>query len=175
MVFGSGNVAGLTSRMRIISGGLDDPRVQALLEHHMFTARAATAVGSAHALALDGLRLPDMKFWSAWDGERLLGVGALKQLSPSHGEIKSMHTVEVSRRTGVGTAILRHIIQAARAVGMTRLSLETGSWAYFHPARALYRSQGFVECPPFGEYVADPNSVFMTLELESGTRGRIGS
>ncbi len=112
-----------------------------------------------------------MKFWSAWDGETLLGVGALRQLSHSHGEIKSMHTAQTSRRVGVGTAMLRHIIETARMTEMTRLSLETGSWAYFDPARALYRSHGFVECPPFGDYVADPNSVFMTLELSYPTAG----
>jgi len=106
-----------------------------------------------------------MNFWSAWDGDTLLGVGALKQLSSSHGEIKSMHTAQVNRRAGVGTAMLRHIIEAARMMGLTRLSLETGSWAYFHPARALYRRHGFAECPPFGDYVADANSIFMTLEL----------
>jgi len=152
-------------RMTIIAGGLDDPRVQALLEHHVTTARAETAVGSAHALDLDRLKAPDMKFWSAWDGDTLLGVGALKQISPSHGEIKSMHTAQANRRAGVGSAMLRHIIEATRTMGITRLSLETGSWEYFHPARALYKSHGFVECPPFGDYVADPNSVFMTLEL----------
>jgi putative acetyltransferase len=153
--------------MKIISGGLDDPRVQALLEHHVRTARSETAVGSAHALDLDGLKSADMTFWSAWEGDTLLGVGALKQLSPSHGEIKSMHTAEVNRRTGVGTTMLRHIIEEGRRMGMNRLSLETGSWAYFHAARALYRNHGFVQCPPFGDYVADPNSIFMTLELET--------
>src|SRR5712691_7694275 len=116
--------------MKIISGGLDDPRVQALLEHHVRTARSETAVGSAHALDLDGLKSADMTFWSAWEGDTLLGVGALKQLSHSHGEIKSMHTVQTNRRAGVGTAMLRHIIEAARMAGMTRLSLETGSWTY---------------------------------------------
>jgi putative acetyltransferase len=151
--------------MRIISGGLDDPRVQFLLEHHVRTARSETAVGSAHALDLDGLKSADMTFWSAWEGDTLLGVGALKQLSQSHGEIKSMHTAQANRRAGVGTAMLRHIIEAARGMGVTRLSLETGSWAYFHPARAFYRSHGFVECPPFADYITDPNSIFMTLEL----------
>jgi len=151
--------------MTIILGGLDDARVQALLEHHVRTARSETGVGSAHALDLDALKAADVKFWSAWDGDTLLGVGALKRLSPSLGEIKSMHTVQANRRVGVGTGILRHIIEAARTMGMTRLSLETGSWAYFQPARALYKSHGFVECPPFGDYAADPNSVFMTLEL----------
>ena len=152
--------------MKIVSGGLDDPRVQALLEHHVRTARAETAVGSAHALDLDGLKGADVTFWSAWDGDTLLGVAALKHLSPSHGEIKSMHTVEANRRVGVGTAVLRHIIEAARMMGMTRLSLETGSWAYFQPARAVYNSHGFVECSPFGDYMEDPNSIFMTRELQ---------
>lgn len=152
--------------MTIVAGGLDDPRVQALLEQHVRTARAQTAAGSAHALDLGGLKSADMTFWSAWDGDRLVGAGALKRLSPTHGEIKSMHTVEASRRTGVGTALLRHIVSAARTMGMKRLSLETGSWPYFQPARAFYRKHGFVECPPFADYREDPNSIFMTRTLE---------
>jgi putative acetyltransferase len=151
--------------MTIIPGDLDDPRVRALLEHHVATARAATARGSAHALDLEGLKRPDIKFWAAWDGEALLGVGALKRLSSDHGEIKSMHTAHAGRRMGVGKAMLLHIIDAASAIGMSRLSLETGSWAYFLPARALYRNHGFVECPPFGEYVCDRNSIFMSVDL----------
>jgi len=155
--------------MTIRPGGLDDPRVQALLEHHVRSARAETAVGSAHALDLGGLKSPDVDFWSAWEGDTLVGVGALKRLSHSHGEIKSMHTVETKRGLGVGTAMLRHLVDAARAMGMTRLSLETGSRPYFQPARSLYRKNGFVECPPFGDYAPDPNSVFMTLELSRKT------
>ena len=154
--------------MKIVSGGLDDPRVQALLAHHLRTARAETAVGSAHALDLDGLKSADLSFWSAWDHDQLVGIAALKRLSPTHGEIKSMHTAEASRRIGVGTAMLRHIVSVARTMGMTRLSLETGSWAYFRPARALYRRHGFVECPPFADYGEDPNSIFMTRTLEEG-------
>ncbi len=151
--------------MRIVEGGLDDPRVVELLHLHVTRARAETAPGSAHALDLSGLRASDVTFWSAWDGETLVGVGALRELSADHGEIKSMHTAEALRGRGVGTAILRHIIEAARARGMSRLSLETGTWAYFAPARALYARHGFVECEPFGDYRADPNSVFMTLAL----------
>jgi putative acetyltransferase len=151
--------------LRIREGGLDDPRVVELLETHLIRARAETAPGSAHALDLSGLRSSDVRFWSAWDGDTLAGVGALKRLGADHGEVKSMHTAEAMRRRGVGAAILRHIIDAARARGMSRLSLETGSWPYFAPARALYARHGFVECPPFGDYRPDPNSVFMTLEL----------
>jgi putative acetyltransferase len=154
--------------MHIVEGGLDDPRVVDLLHTHLTRARAETAPGSAHALDLSGLRAPEVTFWSAWDDDAVVGVGALKRLSADHGEVKSMHTAEAARGRGVGSAILLQIMAAARARGMLRLSLETGSWPYFSPARALYARHGFVECPPFGEYRADPNSVFMTVVLEAG-------
>jgi putative acetyltransferase len=153
--------------MRIVEGDFSDPRVIALLKIHLTTARAETAPGSAHALDLTGLQSPDISFWTIWDDETLLGIGALKWLSGDHGEIKSMHTAQSVRGRGVGSAMLRHIIATARGSGMARLSLETGSWHYFEPARALYRSHGFVECPPFGDYVRDPNSVFMSLDLRN--------
>src|SRR5215469_8258494 len=96
--------------MTITNGGLDDLRVQALLTHHFTTARAETGRGSAHALDLTGLKSPDIQFFSAWDGDFVIAIGALKQLSASHGEIKSMHTEQSHRRKGAGTAIVRHII-----------------------------------------------------------------
>jgi putative acetyltransferase len=151
--------------MEIIDGGLDDPRVQRLLAHHVRTARSESAPGSAHALDLASLKSPDIHFWSAWDKDCVIAIGALKRLSEFDGEIKSMHTEESHRRKGVGNAMLSHIITAARQMGLSRLSLETGAWPYFAPARAFYRSHGFVKCPVFGEYVADPNSIFMTLKL----------
>jgi putative acetyltransferase len=89
----------------------------------------------------------------------------MKRLSANHGEVKSMHVAEAARRRGIGSAMLRHIIAAAREEGMGRLSLETGSWDYFGPARALYARHGFVECLPFADYAPDPNSVFMSLDL----------
>ena len=153
--------------MKIIEGGLDDLRVQKLLAYHFSSARAETAPSSAHALALSGLRSAEVVFWSAWDGETLMAVGAMKRLSASHGEIKSMHTDQLYRRKGVASAMLKHIMVEARKMGLSRLSLETGSWPYFAPARKLYLQHGFVECPPFGNYTTDPNSVFMTLELET--------
>jgi putative acetyltransferase len=152
--------------MRIVEGDLRDPRVVDLLHIHLTSARAETAPGSAHALDLTGLQSPDISFWTIWDDETLVGVGALKRLSADHGEVKSMHTAQSMRGKGAGTAILRHIIVTARASGISRLSLETGSWEYFRPARAFYRSHGFVECPPFADYVLDPNSVFMSLDLQ---------
>jgi len=151
--------------MRIIQGDFTDPRVLDLLRIHLANARAQTAPGSDHALDAAGLQSPDLSFWTIWEDETLLGCGALKRLSPDHGEIKSMHTAQSMRRRGAARAMLGHVIAAARARGMSRLSLETGSWEYFWPAHALYKSHGFVECPPFADYVPDPNSVFMSLEL----------
>jgi putative acetyltransferase len=153
--------------MRIEESGLDDPRVIDLLAIHLNSARSETAPGSAHALDITGLQAPDIRFWTIWDGDTLLGTGALKRLDAHHGEVKSMHVAEVARRRGAGAAMLRHIIAAARAGGLARLSLETGSWAYFAPAHALYRGQGFASCPPFGDYAADRNSLFMTLDLRA--------
>jgi putative acetyltransferase len=151
--------------MRIIQGDVSDPRVVDLLRIHLTSARAETAPGSAHALDLTGLQSPGICIWTIWDDEKLLGIGALKRLSADHGEVKSMHTAQSMRGRGAGSAMLRHIIAAARASGMSRLSLETGSWEYFRPARALYRNHGFVECPPFADYVPDTNSMFMSLDL----------
>jgi putative acetyltransferase len=151
--------------LTIKNGPLSDPRVIALLEHHLTTARAQTAPGSAHALDLSGLAAPDVSFWTIWDSETLLGTGAMKRLCDTHGEVKSMHTTQAARRRGVGRAMLSHIVEHARSAGLLRLSLETGSWDYFRPAIALYAAHGFVECGPFGDYRLDPNSVFMTLDL----------
>lgn len=151
--------------MKISEGGLDDPQVAGLLRRHIVAARAQTAPGSAHALDLSRLKAPDITFWTAWEGEAALGVGALKRLCADHGEVKSMHTAAAARRRGVGGALLVHIIAAARTGGLSRLSLETGSWDYFRPARTLYERHGFVACAPFADYVDDPNSVFLTLDL----------
>jgi len=153
--------------IRITAGDFNDPRVTDLLRIHFTTARAQTAPGSAHALDVAGLQAHDITFWTIWEDETLLGVGALKWLSADHGEVKSMHTAAPVRRKGAGSAMLRHIIAAARAAGMARLSLETGTWDYFRPARAFYARHGFIECPPFADYVLDPNSVFMSLDLRS--------
>jgi putative acetyltransferase len=151
--------------MQFEEGNFDDPRVIALLDAHVSRARAETGRGSAHALDSSGLKTPDIRFWTVWRGETLLGMGALKTLSRDHGEIKSMHTAESARNQGAGLAMLTHIVAAAGAMGMARLSLETGAWDYFGPARAFYRRHGFVECAPFADYKPDPNSVFMTRVL----------
>jgi putative acetyltransferase len=151
--------------MQIIRGDVGDPRVLEMLRMHRALAQAETAAGSAHALDLSGLLAPDIEFYTIWDGDALSGMGALKRLSGDHGEIKSMHTAVSARRRGVGSAMLGHLIARARSQGMARLSLETGAWDYFHPARAMYARHGFVECRPFAAYCEDPHSVFMTLDL----------
>lgn len=151
--------------MRIEEGGLDDPRVIALLTIHVTRARDVTPADSAHALDQSGLKRPSIRFWTIWDGETLLGTAALKRLDATHGEIKSMHVAEAARRQGAGGEILRHVLAQAKAMGLTRASLETGSFDYFAPARALYAKHGFVECGPFQGYKPDRNSVFMTREI----------
>lgn len=150
---------------RIVPGDLTDPRIIELLEHHVTTALAQSPRESCHAFDVCGLQRPEVSFWAAWDGEGLLGVGALMDRGDGHGEVKSMHTAAAARGRGVGDAMVRHIVADARRRGFVRLSLETGSMDYFAAARRLYARHGFVECPPFGEYKSDPNSVFLTLDL----------
>ena len=152
-------------QLTIREDDLRGPEIAALLGAHLDQMADQSPPESRHALDLDGLRVPEVTFWCAWDGPDLLGCGALKELDRRHGEIKSMHTSAAHRGRGVGAKILTHIIDTARARGYRRLSLETGSMAAFAPARALYERFGFTYCDPFADYREDPNSVFMTLEL----------
>ena len=151
--------------MHIDIDDLTRPEVHALLNEHLDNMRAISPPESVHALDLGKLRQPDIRFWTIWDGGALLGCGALKDLGHGQGEVKSMRTPQNLRRRGAGRLILQHIINEARARGFVRLSLETGSMAEFAPAHALYLSEGFAFCGPFGSYREDPNSVFMTLAL----------
>lgn len=144
---------------------LEHPAVLALLREHLTTLAPTAPPESRHALDLTGLRAPDVTFWTLWDGEALAGMGALKELSPDHGEVKSMRTAAAYLRRGVAAAMVRHILDEGRRRGYIRLSLETGSMPFFYPAHRLYRSFGFAPCEPFGPYTADPNSTFMTLVL----------
>jgi putative acetyltransferase len=152
--------------MNIEIDDLSRPAVHALLNEHLRNMYELSPPESVHALDLDKLRKPDITFWTAWEGADLVGCGALKELDRTHGEVKSMRTPGNRRRKGVGRAILRHIIEVARARSYAHLSLETGSMEAFMPAQKLYESFGFTFCGPFGDYVDDPNSVFMTLRLQ---------
>ena len=151
--------------MRIVRGDLADPRVVALLATHLAQCRGETEPDSAHALDVTGLAQLEIDFFAAWDGDDLLGLGAVKRLGDGRGELKSMHTIVERRGAGAGAAMLAHLIAHARALGLKRLSLETGSWDFFHPARRLYRRHGFCDCPPFAGYRPDRNSSFLTLNL----------
>ena len=151
--------------MQIKIDDLSDPAIHALLNEHLQNMHALSPPESVHALDLNKLRDPAVTFWSAWDDGQLLGCGALLELAPDHGEIKSMRTPANQRRRGAGRALLAHILTVARQRGYRRLSLETGSAEAFLPAQALYASTGFVRCSAFGDYSEDPHSVFMTLAL----------
>ena len=151
--------------MRIEVDDLSRREVHALLEEHLKNMYEISPPESVHALDLDELRVPEITFWTIWDEGVLLGCGALKELSKTHGEVKSMRTPKAIRRRGAGRAILTHIVDEARRRGYERLSLETGAEPPFVPARKLYESFGFTYCEPFGDYVLDPNSMFMTLDL----------
>lgn len=151
--------------MKIQTDDLSHPAIHLLLNEHLQSMYELSPPESVHALDLNQLRTPDITFWSAWEGSLLLGCGALKELGPKHGEIKSMRTPAAHRRIGAGRAILTHIIEVAHDRSYDLLSLETGSADAFKPAQALYASVGFVHCGPFGDYRADPHSVFMKLCL----------
>lgn len=151
--------------MRIELDDLAGPEIRALLQEHLLSMHSISPPESVHALDLAGLRAPEISFWTAWSGPQLLGCGALKQLDPLHGEIKSMRTAAAHRRNGVARALLDHIVAEARRRRYARLSLETGAQPAFAPARRLYESFGFGYCSPFDGYAEDPNSVFMTRRL----------
>lgn len=148
---------------------VDDLRgsaIAALLQEHLDSMHALSPPESVHALDLAALRHPDITFWTAWEGDELLGCGALKRIDSFHGELKSMRTARAHLRKGVARAVLLHILAYARSRGFARVSLETGSAPAFAPARQLYAREGFVECGPFEGYLPDPHSVFMTRLLD---------
>lgn len=151
--------------MKIVAGGLDDPRVIALLELHVEAMHAHSPPGTVHALDVDRLRAPDISFWSAWAGERAIGCGALREIGADHGEIKSMRTHPDHLRKGVGAALLDTILDTARQRGYRLLSLETGSGVAFEPALSLYRRYGFEEGPPFADYDATAFNRYYHLAL----------
>jgi putative acetyltransferase len=146
----------------------DDPRaadVRDLLAAHLAFAHEHSPAEDVHALDVDGLVDPAVTFYSFRVNGALLGVGALKQLDAEHAELKSMHTAAAARGRGVGRAMIDHLLGVARARGLQRVSIETGTMDAFAPARALYANAGFVRCEPFAGYWVSPNSVCMTLWL----------
>jgi len=149
----------------IRDGGLGDRQVEALIRHHRDEARATTPACNAHSLDSHGLAAPGVRFFSAWEGDTLLGIGALKAIDDAHAELKSMRTAPEHLRKGVARAMLDHLIATARAGGFARLSLETGTAAMFAPAIAMYARYGFEDCAAFGGYPASAHNRFMTMIL----------
>jgi putative acetyltransferase len=151
----------LQFRLDDLSGG----PTRALIARHLTGMRASSPPESVNALEVDGLRGPDVTFWSVWVGEEIAGCGALKRLDARRGELKSMRVADAFLGRGVGRAVLEHLIAEARARRMESLWLETGSSPAFVPALRLYESAGFVRCGPFDGYTDDPFSVFMTRAI----------
>ena len=144
---------------------LQGPEIAALLDEHLKNMHLISPPESVHALDIETLRKPEITFWSAWADSELYGCGALKQLNPEHGEVKSMRTASLHLRKGVASALLNYIIDVAIQRGYKKLSLETGSMKEFTPARTMYEKFGFSYCGPFEGYSEDPNSVFMVKHL----------
>jgi len=151
--------------MHIKIDDLSGSEVIQLIGEHLQGMAQNSPPESIHALNIEGLKKPDITFWSAWEKGQLLGCGALKELDQTHGEIKSMRTSSLHLRKGVAKSVLQFIINEAKNRGYKRVSLETGSMDAFAPARKLYANFGFQYCEPFSEYTVDPNSVFMTMKL----------
>lgn len=152
--------------MKIRIDDLQGAEIVQLLEQHRQEMKALSAAeNKKHPLGLERWRRADMTFWTIWRDQTLAGCIALQQLSPTHGEIKSMHIVEVFRRQGIAQQLLQHLIDEAYCRGYQRVSLETKAVPHFDGVRRLCTRLGFVSCPPFGDYKKDPNSVFMTRLL----------
>ena len=151
--------------LRIERDDVARPQVLALLEEHLRNMYEITPPDKVFAFDAGKLRAPDVTLWTAWRGDELVGCAALKELSASDGEIKSMRTPATQRRTGAGRALLNHVIEVARSRGYRALYLETGCQPEFLPAQTLYSSAGFTRCGPFGDYRENGNSVFMSLSL----------
>ena len=150
---------------KIHEGELDHDDVRGLLKQHFSEMRAGSPPDACHVLPADGLSTAEIRFFTVRENGRLLGCGALKRLEPGHGEIKSMRTADAALGRGVGKALLDHIVAAARAEAMSRLSLETGSTEQFAAANRLYEREGFRRCEPFGSYADTPFTRFFTKEI----------
>lgn len=151
--------------MHIELDDLSRPQVLELLNEHLSNMHELSPAEQVFALDVARLKAPQITFWTVWDDDVLLGCGALKELTAKHGEIKSMRTPKGLRRRGAGRAVLAHIIEVATTRGYEVISLETGRSQEFEAAHCLYESVGFQYCGPFGDYVENGNSIFMSLRL----------
>tara|TARA_B100001093_G_scaffold138428_1_gene130931 strand:+ start:709 stop:1188 length:480 start_codon:yes stop_codon:yes gene_type:complete len=153
--------------LKSIEGNFDNPEVHQLLIKHFIQLRAASPEGSAHVLDIRGLQIPSIKFWSLWQNDLLMGCGALKFLDSKHGEFKSIRIHDKFRKKGYGINVIDHLINEAKKLNITRLSIETGAGDFFKPARKLFKKSGFEICKPFAHYKEDINSVYLTKTLDN--------
>ena len=151
--------------MKSIEGNFDNLEVNDLLKKHFIELRSVSPAGSTHVLDIDGLKDPSIKFWSLWENNKLIGCGALKFLEKDHGEFKSIRVADEFRKKGIGERIINHLIEEAKKLEISKLSIETGAGEFFLPARNLFSKFGFKSCPPFAHYKDDPNSCYYTLDL----------
>ena len=151
--------------IKSIEGNFENPEVNELLIKHFIELRAASPEGSAHVLDIPGLKDPTIKFWSLWENDNLMGCGALKFLDKEHGEFKSIRIHDDFRRTGNGINVINHLINEAKKLNITKLSIETGAGNFFKPARVLFEQCGFEICGPFAHYKEDINSVYLSKTL----------
>ena len=151
--------------MKSIEKNFDEPQVNELLTKHFIELRSVSPPGSTHVLDIPGLKDPTIRFWSLWDGENIVGCGALKLLEKDHGEFKSIRVANKFRKNGMGEKIISHLIDQAKQIGIKKISIETGSGEFFIPARKLFKKFGFKECKPFAHYKEDPNSCYYSLNI----------
>ena len=151
--------------MKSIEGNFENPEVNELLNKHFIELRSVSPEGSAHVLDITGLKDQSIKFWSLWDNNQLIGCGALKFLEKNHGEFKSIRVADKFRKSGIGEKIIEHLVEEAKKLEISKLSIETGAGDFFIPARKLFSKFGFKKCIPFAHYKEDPNSCYYTLDL----------
>ena len=151
--------------MKSIEGNFDNSEVNDLLKKHFIELRSVSPAGSTHVLDIDGLKDPSIKFWSLWEDNKLIGCGALKFLEKEHGEFKSIRVADEFRKKGIGERIINHLIEEAKKLKISKLSIETGAGEFFLPARNLFSKFGFKTCPPFAHYKDDHNSCYYSLNL----------
>ena len=153
--------------LKSIEGNFDNIKVHDLLIKHFIELRSVSPKGSTHVLDIAGLKVSSIKFWSLWEGDELMGIGAIKFLNKKHGEFKSIRVNDKFRAKGRGLEIINHLIDEARKLNIQQLSLETGAGNFFVNARKLFAKSGFKTCDPFSHYEKDVNSVYMSMLISN--------
>ena len=153
--------------IKTIEGNFDNPKVNELLVNHFKELRSVSPENSCHVLDIKGLKTENIKFWSLWEEDELVGCGALKFLEKKHGELKSIRIADTFRKKNYGKKVIEHLILEAKKLEITKLSLETGAGNFFEPARKLFRNCGFKDCDPFDEYKKNPASCYMTIDINN--------